>query len=93
MQQGCCWHWAEREWTRSIPKIIRCSFRLNVCVQVFHHRHPNLGTLLTLEKFYQTVKAVTDETHNPGNGPGGLLGLSFAEYVPLASQKPYPIIL
>ena len=66
---------------------------------MFHHRHPNLGTLHTFEKFYQTVKAVTDETHNPGYGPGGggggggVLGLSFAEYVPLASQKPYPIIL
>ena len=50
--------------------------------------------------FCQTVKAVTDKTHNPGYGPGGgggvgggVLGLSFAEYVPLASQKPYPIIL
>ena len=46
-----------------------------------------------LEMFCQTVKAVTDKTHNPGYGPGGLLGLNFAEYVPLASQKPYPIIL
>ena len=26
-------------------------------------------------------------------GPGGLLGLMFAEYVPLASQSPYPIIV
>ena len=29
---------------------------------------------------------------NPGGG-GGLLGLIFAGYVPLASQSPYPIIV
>ena len=28
-----------------------------------------------------------------GNSPGGLLGLIFAGYVPLASQSPYPIIV
>ena len=26
-------------------------------------------------------------------GPGGLLGLIFAGYVPLASQSPYPVIV
>ena len=29
----------------------------------------------------------------PGEGGGGLLGLIFAGYVPLASQNPYPIIV
>ena len=29
----------------------------------------------------------------PGGGGGGLLGLIFAGYVPLASQSPYPIIV
>ena len=28
-----------------------------------------------------------------GGGGGGLLGLIFAGYVPLASQSPYPIIV
>ena len=28
-----------------------------------------------------------------GGGAGGLLGLIFAGYVPLASQSPYPIIV
>ena len=30
---------------------------------------------------------------NPGGGGGGVLGSSFAGYVPLASQNPYPIIV
>ena len=28
-----------------------------------------------------------------GRTPGGVLGLTFAGYVPLASQSPYPIIV
>ena len=28
-----------------------------------------------------------------GGGAGGLLGLIFAGYVPLATQSPYPIIV
>ena len=32
-------------------------------------------------------------TLGPGGGGGGVLGLMFAGYVPLASQSPYPIIV
>ena len=32
-------------------------------------------------------------TFAPGAGGGGVLGLMFAGYVPLASQSPYPIIV
>ena len=32
-------------------------------------------------------------TSIPGEGGGGVLGLIFAGYMPLASQNPYPIIV
>ena len=33
-----------------------------------------------------------EDNSTPGGGGGGVLGLIFAGYVPLASQSPYPII-
>ena len=33
-----------------------------------------------------------ESTGHPQGGGGGLIGLIFAGYVPLASQSPYPII-
>ena len=34
-----------------------------------------------------------DRAWVPGGGGGGVLGLMFAGYVPLASQSPYPILV
>ena len=43
------------------------------------------------------IRAVCREVYyvceTPGEGRGGVLGLIFAGYVPLASQNPYPIIV
>ena len=43
----------------------------------------------------KTVNAALTRKMNParGGGGGGVLGLTFARYVPLASQSPYPIIV
>ena len=52
---------------------------------------------VTLPKSYQDLaKIVPISWHDCGGGilaPGEVLGSSFAEHVPLASQNPYPIIV
>ena len=59
----------------------------------------NLVTHLRLLSFECVVLAVSSHPlcylgyiHPPGGG-GGVLGLIFAGYVPLATQSPYPIIV
>ena len=55
---------------------------------------------IILYKVVQNFKSVneivecenSDECYQPGGG-GGVLGLMFAGYVPLASQSPYPILV
>ena len=45
-----------------------------------------------MESFFIELKLLT-ETPQASGGGGGLLGSSFAGYVPLASQNPCPIIV
>ena len=59
----------------------------------------NVSSLICNDGFYDNpngntqFKAFKKEwTGNPGGG-GGVLGFSFAGYVPLASQSPFPIIV
>ena len=69
-----------------------------------HPNFPQFGNLVThlrLLSFECILLAVFSHPHcylgyipPPGGGGGGaVLGLIFAEYLPLASQSPYPIIV
>ena len=48
---------------------------------------------LTLQNILIQLNILFPDRGTPGGGGGGGLGSSFAGYVPLASQNPYPIIV